>query len=161
MRKGEREITDSEQKLEALLRCESMTVAFGGEGAPYMIPLNFGAELVEGQLYLYFHCALEGEKLNRLRKDARVSFCAYRLLRVFQKRNSPCGYTTDYESVCGEGRAELVQDAARRLHGLKVLLAHYTDQPFEDGAFEPHALSLTNVVQIRIERWTGKRLIRQ
>ena len=103
MRKADREVTDIEEKLAALLRCEFLTLALRGEGAPYCVPLNFGAELVGERLVLYFHCAREGVKLEKLAADGRVGFSAARLLRVFNKGVAPCGYTADYESVCGEG----------------------------------------------------------
>ena len=160
MRKSEREITDVAEKLETLLRCEYLTLALQGEGAPYALPVNFGAELAEGKLVLYFHCAVEGKKLELLRRDARVGFCAARQLRVFNKGTAPCGYTTDYESICGKGRAEIVTDEAQRLHGLKVLLSHYTPQKFENEEFSERALPITTVVKICVDEWTGKKLVR-
>ena len=70
MRKREREVTDPQEKLAVLLGCPFLTLALHGEGAPYCVPLNFGAEEVNGRLVLYFHCALEGTKLDLLRADA-------------------------------------------------------------------------------------------
>ena len=160
MRKAEREITNEQEKFAALLRCESMTLALRTDSAPYLVPLNFGAELKEDGLVLYFHCAAEGTKLGLLRADALVGFCAHRQIRVFNKGVAPCGYTTDYESVCGEGIAEIVTDERERLHGLKVLMAHYTDEIFSDETFAPRALAITTVVRIRVHKWTGKRLVR-
>ena len=72
-----------------------MTLAIPrGEDAPYLVPLNFGAELAEEKLVLYFHCAREGTKLSLLRHCPAVSFSASNLLRVFNKGTAPCGYTT-------------------------------------------------------------------
>ena len=50
MRKREREVTDCREKLAVLLGCGFLTLALRGEGAPYCVPLNFGAELEEGVL---------------------------------------------------------------------------------------------------------------
>ena len=160
MRKKDREVTDEREKFAALLRCPWLTLAVRGEGAPYQVPLNFGAELREGKLLLYFHCANEGTKLDLLRADGRVSFCAANMLRVFNKGTAPCGYTTDYESACGHGIAGIVTDEIERLHGLKVLMSHYTEETFPDGAFAEKPLSLTTVVRILVESWTVKRLVR-
>ena len=159
MRKAEREIARLQDKFDTLLRCEYMTLALSG-AAPYAVPLNFGAELCGGELRLYFHCAKEGEKLVRLRRDPSVAFCAARQLRVFCKGAAPCGYTTDYESVCGEGRAEILRTEEERLHGLQVLMAHYAAQDFPQTSFAPRALALCEVVCVRVHAWTGKRLIR-
>lgn len=158
MRKAEREIAGLQDKFDTLLRCEYMTLALSG-AAPYAVPLNFGAELCGGELRLYFHCAKEGEKLVRLRRDPSVAFCAARQLRVFCKGAAPCGYTTDYESVCGEGRAEILRTEEERLHGLQVLMRHYAGE-FAPAEFSERALALCEVVRIRVRDWTAKRLIR-
>lgn len=160
MRKSEREISDLSDKFETLLRCEYLTLALQDEAAPYALPVNFGAELEGDKLTLYFHCAVAGKKLELLQKDARVGFCAARQMRVFNKGVAPCGYTTDYESVCGRGRAEILTDRAERLHGLKVLTSHYTPQKFADGDFNERAFAITTVVKITVDEWTGKRLYR-
>lgn len=160
MRKSEREMKDVQEKFAALLRCGYMTLALQGEDAPYCVPLNFGAELNGDSLTLYFHCAKEGTKLGLLRKNPVVGFSASNMLRVFNKGVAPCGYTTDYESICGTGRAEIVEGEAERLHGLQVLMAHYSAEEFPAESFSPHALSLTCVVRVCVSRWTGKRLVR-
>ena len=160
MRKADREVTDRQEKLDALLRCPYLTLALQGEEAPYCVPLNFGAETEGDRLVLYFHCAREGTKLDLLRADGRVGFSAARLFRVFNKGVAPCGYTADYESVCGFGRARLVTDEAERLHGLRVLMAHYAEEEFPDESFLPRPLSLTAVVRVDVEQWTCKRLVR-
>ena len=61
MRKSDREVTDPAEKLAVLLRCDFMTLALAEEEAPYALPLNFGAEVRGGVLYLYFHCARRGK----------------------------------------------------------------------------------------------------
>lgn len=160
MRKSEREITDVQEKFAALLRCGYMTLAVEGEGAPYCVPLNFGAELIGESLVLYFHCAKEGKKLDLLRKNLRVGFSAANMLRVFNKGVAPCGYTTDYESVCGTGRAEILEDEPARLHALQVLMKHYSSEDFPAASFSAKALSLTCVVKVSVDSWSGKRLVR-
>ena len=161
MRKSEREVKDAAEKFAALLRCGYMTFAIPrGEGAPYLVPLNFGAELAGERPTLYFHCAREGTKLDLLQKCADVSFCAANMMRVFNKGIAPCGYTTDYESVCGSGRAEVLSSEEERLHGLRVLMEHYAQEEFPDASFDARALSLTAVVKVEVSEWTCKRLVR-
>lgn len=105
--------------------------------------------------------ALWKEKTGSSQKNNEVGFCAYTMLRVFNKGVAPCGYTTDYESVSGKGKAEIVTEAEKRLHGLKVLMAHYTDETFSDEMFSAKALAITTVVKVTVDEWTGKRLIRK
>ena len=160
MRKFEREVVDTAEKFAILGRCGYLTLALYGENAPYCLPLNFGAELQGEKLVLYFHCAKQGTKLALLQKDGRVGFVAANMLRVFNKGIAPCGYTTDYESVCGTGVAEVVEGEEERLHGLQVLMRHYTEEEFSPAAFQPHAMALTEVVKVVCREWTAKRLVR-
>lgn len=74
MRKSEREVVNFQEKMQILMRCGSMTLAFQEQGGPYLVPLNFGAEEQDGSLVLYFHCALEGKKLDLLKKITKWVF---------------------------------------------------------------------------------------
>ncbi len=160
MRKSDREVTDISEKLAVLLRCQYFTLAMQTGGAPYLVPLNFGAELRGGDLFLYFHCAKEGTKLDLLRGNPAVGFSAANLLRVFNKGAAPCGYTSDYESICGTGIARVLEKAEEREHALRVLMAHYTGETFAETPFDARALSFTAAVEIRVREWTCKRLVR-
>ena len=158
MRRAERAIAGADDVFEALLRCDALSLALCGEDAPYVVPVNFGAEKKNGKIVLYLHCADGGKKLERLKKDPRASMCAFRQFGVYGA-DSPCSYTADYESVCGSGRAEIVTDDPSRLHALRVLLSHYTDRVFENESFEPRALAHTVVIRIVLDAVSGKRRI--
>ena len=76
---------------------------------PYLVPLNFGMDIEDGQLYLYFHCAKEGKKLDLIQKDNRASFemdHAHQL--VLNDEKMSC--TMEYESVTGKGFIEIVSE---------------------------------------------------
>ena len=49
------------------------------DGQPYGVPLNYALQ----NNNLYFHCALDGHKLDNLLANEKVSFCVV-LLRNFQ-----------------------------------------------------------------------------
>ena len=120
-----------------------------------------GSEACGDIMQVFIKVENEGKKLDLLAAGGEVSFCAANMLRVFNKGEAPCGYTTDYESVCGSGRARIVTDEAGRLHGLNVLMRHYTGGEFAESAFSERALALTTVVKIEVSHWTGKRLVRE
>ena len=63
-------------------------------------------------------------------------------------------------SLRGEGTARLLIEDAERLHGLRVLMAHYTEERFAEADFLPRPLSLTAVVRVDVSAWTCKRLVR-
>ena len=55
---------------ELLLRAEYGFLSFGGETG-YGIPINFALK----GMSLYFHCAPQGEKLERMKQNNQVCFC--------------------------------------------------------------------------------------
>ena len=61
MRRTDREITDRQELLDVMARCDVCRLALNDEsGYPYVVPLNFGMEERDGTLYLLFHGAMTG-----------------------------------------------------------------------------------------------------
>ena len=58
MRRYDREITDKNEILEIMSRCDVCRLAFNDGDYPYILPLNFGIGEKEGKIVLYFHSAL-------------------------------------------------------------------------------------------------------
>ena len=83
MRRQDREITDWNEMVGVIDRCDVCRLALNDEGYPYILPLNFGAKVSENTVTLYFHGAMEGKKYELIARDNRVSFemdCAHRLV---------------------------------------------------------------------------------
>ena len=68
MRRKDREITDFDEIMKIIAKCDTCRLALFDEEFPYIVPLNFGTDVENGELYLYFHGANVGTKL-----DLRVS----------------------------------------------------------------------------------------
>lgn len=153
MRRRDREITDRDEILGIVRRCEVCTLALGGE-YPYPVPLSFGECYENGVLTLYFHGAAEGEKLDRIARDPKAGFSLVAGAAI-RKSDAPCGCTAGFESVIGFGRASLVTDPAERIKGLTLLLRHYgyAGTP----AFDERVLERTAVFKLVAERFTAKR----
>ena len=124
----------------------------GADGWPMIKPLNFAY----GEGTIYFHCALEGEKLDHLRHEPRVCFevdlpVAY----VRGTSDAPCRAEYLYRSVIIRGRAQIVEDQAEKIRALDSLMAKY--QPGETFAGYPEEkLAITGIVRIDIEELVGK-----
>ena len=74
MRRKDREITGREN-IEPILRaCKTCRVAMIADGAPYVVPLNFGYTWDDDGLTLYFHSGLKGKKIDALRADREKSW---------------------------------------------------------------------------------------
>ena len=66
MRRKDREITDFHKMIEILNACDCCRIGLVDENEAYIVPMNFGYEVVDNSLTLYFHCAKEGKKLDAL-----------------------------------------------------------------------------------------------
>ncbi len=118
-----------------------------GERRPYGVPLNY----VFMNSCIYFHCALEGHKLDNLAANHNVSFCV-----VGRTNLLPAEFSTEFESVIVFGRAAVV-DGEERYQALKGLIAKYSPEfVAEGGAYIKKFDSQTRVVKVEIERMTGK-----
>ena len=73
MRQKQREITDENELLEIMQKCDVCRLAFNHEdGYPYILPVNFGIGRRAGKLCLYLHSALEGKKLPSWKRTAAL-----------------------------------------------------------------------------------------
>ncbi|MEI3072700.1 MAG: pyridoxamine 5'-phosphate oxidase family protein [Oscillospiraceae bacterium] len=153
MRRTDREITDRQELLDVMARCDVCRLALNDEsGYPYVVPLNFGMEERDGTLYLLFHGAMTGTKYDRMERDPRATFemdCGHMLCT--DEAKGMC--TMAYESVIGRGRLETVPEAEREA-ALQCLMAHYGRPDF---AFDRASVAHTRVFRLAIESMTGKR----
>ena len=134
-------------------QCDSCVLALNDDGFPYMVPLNFGMDIEDRQLYLYFHCAMQGKKLDLIRKDNRATFemdCDHNFI-LYDKRMS-C--TMGYSSVIGHGLIEFVEDE-KKYEALKVLMRQYHA---EDFLFNIDMIKVTTVLKMKVLDITGKHL---
>ncbi|WP_027389319.1 pyridoxamine 5'-phosphate oxidase family protein [Chrysiogenes arsenatis] len=119
----------------------------GSDGQPYGIPLSY----VYWNERIYFHCALEGAKLNNIAKNPLVSFCVVGSTEVIPRQ-----FSTKYESVVLFGTAREATGEERH-HALLALLSKYSPDFHEEGkAYISQKDHLTRVIAIDIQHITGK-----
>ena len=152
MRRKDREVRSLEEQFDILNRCDTVRIAMQGGETPYVVPVSFGAEMIDGKPVVYFHCAREGMKLDLLRKNPNVCVEADIFIKI---EPTDHGITTRYESVIGFGVCEIVTDLDEIKHGLKLLTEHYgfTNYPLE----RCRGLEMLHVGKITINEITGKR----
>ena len=111
VRRTDRQIPEAEALV--VLRAGEYGVlsTVSAQGRPYGVPVNY-CVLDDG---IYFHCALEGAKLDNIEHVPEVSFCVVGATEVL-----PSKFGTKYESCVIEGRASEVFDdqKQRALEGL-------------------------------------------
>lgn len=72
----------------------------------------------------YFHCAAEGEKIDCLKHDNRVSLSAVSKCKpVFESEK--WNYTMHYESAMAVGTATEVVDKGEKIMALKLLCERF------------------------------------
>ena len=153
MRRKDREVTD-QKEIEAILEeAKILHLGLYDEGYPYVVPLHYGYEFVEGKLTLWMHCAKEGHKLDLIRKDPHV--CAQIDCRVeaVSGGDIPCKYGSLFASVIGRGTAEILEDEEEKIRGLQILMKYQTGRDFE---FSPEMATGVEVIRIRIEELSAK-----
>ena len=114
-------------------------------------PLNF----VHHRGMIYFHSALEGEKIEAIRRDSRVCFEVDLPIAYVKSTGIPCKADYLYRSVIIRGRAHVVGDPEERVSALKALMRKYQPEGGYQG-FPEDKLAITAVVRIDIVEMTGK-----
>ena len=151
MRRKDREITDKSIMEDIIANADICHLAMVDDDKPYLVPVNFGYE----NDILYIHGAVEGKKIDVLKKNNNV--CFEIMDRNYQIKLSDPSHnsTTFYRSVIGNGKAHFIDDKDEKIHGLDVLLKQYGHGL--DANKTPDAmLKQTAVIKIVIEKITGK-----
>lgn len=152
MRRKDREITDFQEIIDIIKKCDTCRIALNDEDFPYIIPLNFGVDVQGEQVFFYFHAAMEGKKLDLIAKDNRAAFemdCNHNFI-LYEERMS-C--TMGYESVMGHGVIETVLDDEKH-EALKIIMRQYHAEDFK---FNTDMMKVTTVLKMTVLDMTGKR----
>lgn len=152
MRRKDREITDFNEIIQIIKKCDVCRIALNDDGFPYVVPLNFGFEVQGEQVFFYFHAASEGRKLELIAKDNRATFemdCDHNFI-LYEERMS-C--TMGYESVIGHGTIEILPEE-EKYRALKILMRQYHA---EDFLFNTDMMKVTTVMKMTVLDMTGKR----
>lgn len=152
MRRADRQVTDPAQIAEMLRSCMVMRVAMQDEEGLYIVPVNYGFELQDGQLTLYFHGAYEGRKAEAMRQPIPVAFEMDGGEELVEAK-LPCAYGYRFSSVMGNGTARTVTDISEKKRALTILMKHQTGKDFE---FNDATADSTAVFAITADSYTAK-----
>ena len=147
LRRKDRAITEEETKA-FLNKAEYGVLSTVAEnGKPYGVPLNFCII----NHCIYFHCAVEGQKIDNIKRNKSVSFCAVGNTEIL-----PDKFGTIYESVIVSGEVEEVLDMNKQI-ALEGLLHKYSPEFIDKGMKYIESLKeKTRVFKITINKLTGK-----
>jgi len=155
MRRADREITDKEEIVKVLEKCDVCRLGLADDNIPYIVPLNYGYEYIDGKLTLFFHCAKKGKKLDIISKNPFACFevdCSHNLIEA----SEACEYTMEYESVIGNGEIHLCGEKSEKIKALKLLMSKYASG--KEFNFPDHMIDSVVVFKLEVSEFTGKRL---
>lgn len=148
MKRQEREITDS-KIIDSILRTSHICrVAFNGDKYPYIVPMNYG---YNGSS-IFFHCALEGKKLELIQKNNNVCF-EIELDHEIIKGDISCQWTTKYRSVIGYGSIKVLSDSKQKIKALDIIMQQHGKM---ENSYIERAVQKMNALELSIEHLTAK-----
>lgn len=153
MRRKDREIKDFARMTEILKSCGCCRLGLVDAGSAYIVPMNFGCEIQGDTVFLYFHSAKEGRKMNLLCSQPSVTFeadCGHELLTA----DIACGFSYQYRCVMGKGTVEILAQADDKIYGLQKIMEHYSGA--KDHTFDFRMLDRIYVLRLTVTEWSCK-----
>ena len=150
MRRSDREIRDIGEISELISRCDTLRLGFCDGAVPYIVPLSFGYEKIEGGFAFYIHGAKHGRRHELAAKCGTVCVeldmcCGFRYLGTEEQ-------TCDYKSFIGEGRIEQLAGADAR-RALELICLHCGS---EGMTCSDTVVSNTCTEKITVTKFTAK-----
>lgn len=147
MRRKDKELS-AEETIEILNAGEVGVLATSDrDNLPYAVPLNY----VYHNGCIYFHCAVEGQKIDNMEHNPKVSFCVVKDARLVPRQ-----FTTKFKSAIVFGAAEEAL-GEEKIQALWALIHRFSSEHLEAGEkYIKNVLDKTRVFKIKIEHVSGK-----
>lgn len=148
MRRKEKEIKDRSAIEEIVRQAPVCRLGLVDGDQPYVVPMNFGYR--DGVLYV--HGALQGRKMDILRKNQNVCV-EFDIRTTLVPSENACDWGVRFQSVIAFGKAVVLEDTAEKQKALDIIMAHYSDRSY---SYPENRLKATAVIKIVIDAMTGK-----
>lgn len=152
VRRQNRILEDKDRIEELLLNSEYgfLSVGTTENGYAYGIPMSYTYDRENSSLY--FHCATEGQKIDIMKVNNKVSFCVVGTTQPIADQ-----FTTLYESVIVFGKADIDLSEDEKRKALRLLVQKYSKGYEELGEkYMEKSWSRTAAFKIEIEHITAK-----
>lgn len=149
MRRFRQELSEIES-LEILVHGKVAVMALAGDNDyPYAVPLNY----VYDDGYIYFHSALQGHKVDALKRNPKCSLCVIEKDDVIPEK-----FTSYFRSVIAFGKAEFLMSEEEKIRALQLLCNKYS--PGLDPTDEiKKSIKSVLIIRMKLERISGKESI--
>ncbi len=154
MRRKDKEIQSVEEKLKILEKCKFCRLGLCENNSPYILPLSYGFSYIADKLTLYFHSALEGRKIEILKKNNKACFeidCDAKLV----EGDKACDYGYKFRSLIGFGEITFLETVEEKTLALNYLMKHQTER---DAEYKFSEIELKNILVFKmgVDEFTGK-----
>ena len=147
MRRKDREITPQEAIAILSVAEYGVLSTVGEDCQPYGVPLSYAYK----EDAIYFHCAIDGQKLDNIARNSKISFCVVGNTNIL-----PDSFGTEYESVIVFGTANEVH-GDERYNALVSLLEKYCTEFVKEGLqYIELKDNVTKVFKLEISHISGK-----
>lgn len=147
-----RQLLPEEESIAILENGTSGVLALSGDsGYPYAVPISY----VYNDGKLYFHSALNGHKIDAIRRNELASFCV-----IAQDIVVPAEFTTRFRSVIAFGRIRIIDEPVEKRRTAELLAAKY--DPDNLGNLDREmkkGFDRMCMIELEIEHLTGKEAI--
>lgn len=153
MRRKDREVTDQVRIREFIEKEQVMRVGFCDEGDIYIVPVNYGFTVEDGNYVFVFHGARAGRKFELAKSCPTVGFEIDGMYQLMEA-DEACDFSAHFQSVIGTGRLSLVEDSAEKETLLSKLMEQTTSSP--DWNYDSKMLAATAVFRLDVEKMSCK-----
>jgi uncharacterized protein len=157
MRRKDKEIISIDERLEIIAKCKICRLGLSENNYPYIVPLNYGFSYDAGKLTLYFHGAIEGKKIDIIKKNNNVCFEIDCDTKLVEGKN-PCNYGYEFKSIIGFGKIFILDTKDEKINGLNYIMKQQTgkDKKYD---FNENELNNVLVFKMPVDEFTGKQKV--
>ena len=156
MRRTDRQVTDPAKVTQFLEEAKFLHLGLNDEICPYIVPLHYGYCFEDGAISFWMHGAMEGHKLDLIRKDPHVFVELECDIAPISGGDEACRYGSAYASIMGSGIARILEDPKEKAEGLQILMKHQTGRDFPISEKMAEAVA---VIRVDLEQWTAKQRV--
>ena len=159
MRRKDREVTNPEEIMDIIQKCDLCRLAYVDDGMPYVIPMFYGYTFIDNTLTLYFHCANEGRQINIIKKNPSVCFEIDCVNIHVANQN---GYQLMLESVVGNGIISFVTDRKDKKSAIATIIKRhsYIHSQYATKLLTDKRIDGVTILKVVVNEFSGKRYLR-
>lgn len=150
MRRNDKVMSDSALMQSILDEAPVCRLGLCRDNIPYVVPMNFAYK----DNVIYLHAALEGKKLDIIRKNSLVCFEVDHRTELVSSE-AGCNWGMRFYSIIGWGNASIIEEVEDKAAALNVIMKKYAGRA--DYSFPEDSLGRVVVIMIRITEMTGKK----